>query len=83
MTSQRSASSGIPWFRAASWSSWRLIPGRAHYDPSTLTARAVTSTTRASDTDGLDPPTRSFAAEVSGIVSVGLNAIEFVSDTYM
>ena len=50
------------------------------HDPSTLTARAVTSTTITSETVDLSPMS-SFAFSVSGIVSVGLNALALVSET--
>jgi hypothetical protein len=47
-----------------------------------FTARAATrSTTRAESDDSNS--IRSFAQRLSGIVSVGLKAIEFVNETYM
>ena len=50
------------------------------HSPRTFTARAVTSTMMTSDTvDSM--PIRNFTLIVSGIVSVGLNALAFISDT--
>ena len=84
VTSQRSASSGMPWFRAASWSSSRLIASvtgqTLAHEPRTFTARAATRRIVTAEIADSSPMT-SFARTVSGIVSVGLNAIEFVSET--
>ena len=63
----RGSSSSAPWHSSS-------------YVPSTLTARAATSRTVIAESP--DPkPINSFARSVSGSVSVGLKAIEFVIDT--
>ena len=49
------------------------------YDPRTFTARAVTSTTAAIEIAD-SSPISSFAWRLKGIASVGLNAMEFVSE---
>jgi hypothetical protein len=53
---------------------------RTCYEPSTLTARAATSSTVTADKAD-SKPIKAFARRVRGIVSVGLKAIEFVSET--
>ena len=63
---------------ASTCACWASRSGR--YDPSTLTARAATSntaTTEIADSMAI----RIFAQRVSGIASVGLNAIAFVMAT--
>ena len=51
------------------------------YEPSTLTARAAMSSTVTAEIAD-SKPISAFARRESGIASVGLKAIEFVSDTY-
>jgi hypothetical protein len=57
-----------------------LEADRVAHVPSTLTALAVTSTMRTSETNS-SIPTSSFALRVRGIVSVGLKAVALVSAT--
>jgi hypothetical protein len=57
-------------------------PPRSGYEPSMFTARAATSSTVTAESAD-SRPIIALARRDNGIVSVGLNAIAFVKETYM